>query len=575
MTTRDEMRNMKLEIRNQKSDGFFFFIFLLSSFIFFSRFTFAQSNYTKYWVQFSDKNNTPFSISNPSQFLSQEALERRQKQNISIVQNDLPLTPSYMDSISSTGAKIINKSKWFNAVSISIADTNLIDSMLKKISTFPFVSRIDTVSRMKKNKDAMEENILPANFSFKSSDEEYGLAFNQINMIKTNLLHAMGFRGQGMTIAVLDNGFFGAENMEVFNDLRNENRLLGTWDIVTGDANVYDDGGHGTNVLSTMAANLYGTMVGTAPKANYWLLHTEINTSEFPLEEDNWVAGAEFADSVGADMINSSLGYYTFDDTTMNHTYADMDGNTTRVTIGADMAASKGILVCNSAGNEGGSAWNYIISPADGDSVLAVGAVDENGIRTSFSSVGPSADGRIKPNVAAQGGNTIVAGAGNTIGKSNGTSFSSPITAGSVACLWQAFPNKTNMQIIDAVQKGASQANNPDNLLGYGVLNLANSFRMLNEENFNKYNKDNLPLLFPNPFHDNLTLLFFPALSGQISIDLFDIAGKLIIAMKGDMPIEDTYYQYELKDASSLSRGIYWLRIKTASKNYRFKVVKM
>ncbi len=300
---------------------------------------------------------------------------------------------------------------------------------------------------------------------------DYGQAFNQINMLNGIPLHDLGYDGAGMTIAVLDAGFLNANVLSAFDSLWLNNQIIGYKDFVSPLApDIFGSHTHGTSVLSTMGANLPAEMVGTAPKADYWLLRSEDDATEYLIEELNWASAAEYADSVGVDVINSSLVYNTFDDPAQDHTYAYMDGNTTPITIAADLAASKGILVVNSAGNSGSSSWHYIGAPADGDSVFSIGAVNSSGVYASFSSTGPTYDGRIKPNVVAQGqGSTIISAYSGNVISGNGTSFSSPITAGMVASLWQAHPDKKNTEIMEAIQQSATQALNPDSLLGFGI----------------------------------------------------------------------------------------------------------
>lgn len=271
----------------------------------------------------------------------------------------------------------------------------------------------------------------------------YGQATGQTQMIAMDALHNLGYAGEGMLIALLDGGFLDANIMPSLDSVFSNNQVLATWDFVSNDANVYDDNWHGASVFSCIAANVPGEMVGTAPHAQFLLLRSEDVSSEYIIEEYNYAAAAEFADSAGADVIHSSLGYTKFDDASQDHTYADMNGNTAPATIAADLAAKKGIIVTSSAGNEGNSQWNYISVPADGDSVLAVGAVDQQAMYSSFSSNGPSADGRVKPDVAAVGGSTFLFMPFNpSVVQASGTSFSGPIIAGAAACLWQSWPTK-------------------------------------------------------------------------------------------------------------------------------------
>jgi hypothetical protein len=454
--------------------------------------SFSQVAPDKYHVRFTDKNNSPYSINNPQAFLSQRAIDRRADQNIPIIENDLPVNPDYIDSIASTGVTILNVSKWMNSVTIYTTDQAALDA----IDAFPFVQSVGKNSSSKslsKNENSSKpffENESYGEFrglEGQSSNKgiqgvyDYGTALNQIQMLNGDSLHDMGYDGGGMIIAVLDAGFLNVNSLSVFDSLWTNGQILGTRDFVNPQSpNIYGSHYHGCMVLSTMGANLPGEMVGTAPKADYWLIRTEDAATEYLIEELNWVSGAELADSLGADVINSSLGYTTFDDPNHNHTYADMDGNTAPITIGADIAASKGILVTNSAGNSGNDSWHYIGAPADGDSVFSIGSVNGSGVYTYFSSTGPTYDGRIKPNVVAKGqGTTIVNPWNGSIYTGNGTSFSSPVTAGMVACLWQANPGKTNIEIMEAVQQSASQANNPDSLLGYGIPNYMQANRLL------------------------------------------------------------------------------------------------
>ncbi len=442
-----------------------------------STLTFTQVAPDKYWVKFTDKNNSPYSIDNPLQFLSQRAIDRRLKQNIPVVENDIPVNQSYIDSVKAAGATVLTVSKWFNSVTVYAADQSIIDI----INSYSFVLSTQKIGQgisSTETKPFFEnesfDTIVKPNTGIKSllsNVYDYGQALNQIQMLNGDSLHNLGYDGDGIVIAVLDAGFLNVNSLSAFDSLWNNGQILGWRDFVSPqNPNIFNSHYHGCMVLSTMGANLPGQMVGTSPKASFWLLRTEDAATEYLIEELNWVSGAEFADSLGADVINSSLGYTEFDDPSQNHTYADMDGNTTTITIGADIAASKGILVCNSAGNSGGSAWQYIGAPADGDSVFSIGAVTASGSYASFSSTGPTSDGRLKPNVVAQGsGSTIISPWSGNVSSGSGTSFSSPITAGMVACLRQANPAKSNIEIMTAVEQSSSLYTNPTQQMGYGI----------------------------------------------------------------------------------------------------------
>jgi serine protease AprX len=507
---------------------------------------------TKYWVRFTDKNGSSYSVSNPSAFLSVRAIARRTKQNISIVENDLPVNSGYINSVLATGAvTLLNRSKWFNAISIYTTD----QAALNAIKALPFVVQVDSVARKNPVKRNTFEELSDKGSSQRNAGTQaydYGMALNQVQMIGADCMHSKGFDGQGMVIAILDAGFNNADIVSAFDSVRTNNQILGTWDFVSGNSNVYDDDQHGEAVFSCIAANLPGQMIGTAPKASFWLLRTEDAPTENIIEEHNWVSGAEFADSVGADVINSSLGYTEFDDPSEDHTYFDMNGNTAIATIAADIAASKGILVVNSAGNSGGDAWYYIGAPADGDSVLAVGAVDWNGNYAAFSSHGPSSDGDVKPNVSAQGSGTIVYYSGGYIGTGNGTSFSSPLMAGAAACLWQAHPTATNMQIFDAIQQSGSQFSTPDSELGYGIPDMCLADDILN----------GLTGLFPNPTFGSFQYNYFSKNGETLVIELLDIRGRLIssgqksVAPNSTTRFFDNSFEY-------LAKGLYLLKVQT------------
>lgn len=435
---------------------------------------------TKHWIQFTDKNDSPYSIEKPNEYLSERAIERRKRYNIKIDESDLPVNPNYLNEVRKLGGVVYTTSKWFNAATVFAEE-----DVLKEIVKLPFVKSAEPVGRYSKPRPKRSRPKTRDNgVNYVQYNEYYGHGDNQIRMLNGDLLHNMGYDGDGMMVAVLDGGFSNVDIMPFFDTLRANNRLLDGWDMVDNDDYVYESSSHGTQVLSTMAANLPGLLVGTAPDATYVCVKTEDVRSELRIEEDNWVAGAEYADSLGVDVINSSLGYTTFNIKSMSHTYDDMDGNTSRATIGADIAASKGILVVVSAGNEGSGKWKYVGAPADGKDVFAVGGVDRNTKRASFSSQGPTSDGRVKPNILARGQQSVVASLYSyEVDSANGTSFASPIMAGMVTSLWQAFPEKTNIEIMRAIEKSADNYNTPNGKMGYGLPDFYKAYRILSGEN--------------------------------------------------------------------------------------------
>jgi serine protease AprX len=444
--------------------------------------TYAQ--FSKYIIRLKDKGTNPFSISNPSAYLTARAIQRRTRYGIAIDSTDLPITPRYIDSIRMAGAVVIlNSSKWLNQVAIQTTDA----AALVKIAGFPFVLSSGPIAARNSQSITPVNKKLDADFTqapdpttpntIAADYYSYGASFGQVHLHNGEFLHNRGFRGQGMQMAVLDAGFFHYLTLPTFDSIRNNGQVLGTWDFVAGNASVDEDNAHGMNCLSTIAANMPGVFMGTAPKTSFYLYRTEDIASEYPIEEQNWVAGIERADSLGIDISSTSLGYFTFDNAVFNYTYANMDGNTTLSARGADMAAKKGILCLFAAGNEGQGSWHFIITPSDADSVMAVGAVSASGVVGGFSSYGPSSDGQIKPSVAAVGVNAVIANPSTgQPGFGSGTSFACPNMAGLTTCLWQAFPEINNMGIINVMQQSATRASNPDDRVGYGIPDMKKAF---------------------------------------------------------------------------------------------------
>lgn len=479
----------------------------------------AQLAPNKYWVQFTDKDNTPYSLDAPEDFLTQRSIQRRIQQQIQLNETDLPVDPAYVQAVAELeNVQLIHRSKWFNSVTIYSEDT-LISDQLEQL---PFVAQVRNVEVVKGYYGefalSREEN------SLQEFKDAYGQGFHQIDQINGLPLHVNGYHGEGMQIAVLDAGFAHVDHLPVFDKLRAEGRILGMHDFVDGDGYIYHHN-HGMYVLSTMAGYLPDSLIGTAYEASYYLYRTEDGSSETLLEEDNWAVAAERADSLGVDMINSSLGYSTFDDPDQDHSYADMDGNTTIITRAADLAASKGILVVTSAGNSGASPWHYITAPADADSVLTAGAIDSNGEHAFFSSFGPTADDRVKPDVVTLGLGSAFANTDSTIRTGNGTSFSSPILCGMTACLWQAHPEKKNMEIISAIQQSASLFSNPNDSLGYGIPDFWIADKLLLGSSDNE--TESLTI-YPNPTQGAIQLEWTAQSDAIPTLQIFDLQGRLV-----------------------------------------------
>ena len=534
-------------------------------------FTVDAQVYNKYWVEFKDKGGNTKSLSNPSAYLSQKAMERRQRYHIVIDSTDLPVTESYVQAVQNTGVKVLNRSKWLNAVTVETTDTNL----MNQVRALPFVSSTDIVAALQTfSTDIVNKQSV---VKVEAADDFYGGSYSQISMVNGNALHDLGFRGEGMQIAVLDAGFNNVDQMTAFDSLRENGRLLGTWDFVHNQPDVYHFSDHGRNVLSIISGNLPGVYVGSAPRASYYLFVTEDVGSENRIEESNWIAAAEYADSIGVDLITTSLGYTEFDDTSVNYSYPLMNGHTARITRGANSAANKGMIVVSSAGNEGNSPWHYISAPADGDSVLAIGAVDGNRHVTSFSSRGPAYGGAIKPNIAGQGGGTAFINASDLVERGNGTSYSGPLMAGFAACLWQSAQDKNNMDIIHLIEQTASTAVTPNDTIGYGIPDFQKALTLVLLPKIGKglYNFEAYPMAFPNPFTSNLSVMLYVGdEGGQHEIEVFDLAGHRVYGNVRSLE-PNFIYRLDLPELNPLQPGIYIIRINSNAQSKLLRVVKL
>ncbi|WP_228851031.1 S8 family serine peptidase [Aegicerativicinus sediminis] len=535
-------------------------LIIFSFLLLLSQFGYAQV-VEEAWVYFTDKPDVVNSISNPSSILTQRAIDRKQRFGIAIDERDVPVNEAYISNLKlQTGIAVMAKSKWMNAVHVRGTETNV-----NNLLNLSYVDHIEFA----KNKISSGNRVGSSTNKFDVEDTQitfdYGYAANQVEMIALDQLHELDFTGTGLIIAVLDSGFPNVNTLSAFSRLRNNNDLLGGYNFVNRSTNYYDStlDGHGIAVLSTMAAYIQNNYVGTAPDASYYLFITEDVITETPVEESYWVEAAERADSLGVDVINSSLGYFDFDDSRYDYTPSEMDGKTAFVTRGAAIAAEKGILVVISAGNSGYDLAGTITAPADAENVFSIGAVNADGTRTTFSSVGSSNQPSIKPDVMAQGGiATLVNKNGNVVG-GNGTSFSSPIIAGAIACLMQAFPNLSPDLIREKIRESGDNADSPDFLYGYGIPNFFTAFsNLLSTEVFDK----SLIRVFPNPAQDFITLVGLHN-STTTSIDLFSITGETIMKYN----VDDSEVRIDL---SNFSVGLYFLKVKTDFGENTFKIVK-
>lgn len=423
----------------------------------------------------NNKGISPYKITEPEKFLSPAAIERRFLREISIDESDFPISEKLIDEIKNLDFAPVTQSKWLKTLVIETSDSSKID----EIKGFTYIDSVKCVWNGEGRTDTYPCNEDTSRFVSQNIklELEYGYADNQIRMLNGIALHERGFNGKNMRIAVIDAGFMNVNRIDAFSGIS----LLGVRNMTFPNHSFYCEDEHGTKVLSCMAANLPGIMTGTAPQAEYLLIKSEDTRGEFPVEEDFWVAAVEFADSVGIDVISSSLGYYKFDNIPAYYSHADIDGKTALTSKAAEIASQKGILLVSSAGNEGNSGWGKITFPADAENILTVGSITIDKQKSSFSSVGLTADFRIKPDIVALGSNCCVISSAGQIQTINGTSFSAPIVAGLAACLWQGFPLLKNTEIIQLIRKSSSQYQRPDVQLGYGIPDFMKACNLANK----------------------------------------------------------------------------------------------
>ncbi len=528
-------------------------------------FTFSVYSQEDAWVYFTNKPNSQFYFDNPLEMLTQRSLDRRTNQNIAIDIKDVPIHQPYVDLIiASNGIQVKAKSKWLNAVHIrgTITDINV-------LTTLNFVDHIHfanpllnvsgRISNLKKIKGL--NKVLETNTSF-----AYGNSGNQIQMLNGHLLHQQGYTGAGKIIAVLDAGFPNVDIIAPFQRLRDNNQILGGYNFVDHNNLFYTGNSHGTLVLSTMGGYVENQLVGTAPDAQYYLFITEDNADENPVEESYWVEGAEEADRLGVDVISTSLGYFDYPNyPTYSYNYSDMTGNFAFASQGANIAFSKGIIVVASAGNSGASTTNpHIGIPAEATNVLAVGAVKADETYATFSSIGPSFDQRVKPDVMAQGQSSVLSNTSGAITTASGTSFSGPIMAGAIASFWQAFPNLTNQQIVDLVRQSADRFSNPNAQFGYGIpdfqLALTNGLLQLNS--ILNYNF----IVSPNPAN-HYVCISFPNHFSKATFLLFNSLGQLVME-------KESFESNATISLEKINSGVYFYKIESGSFTQTGKIIR-
>jgi len=531
------------------------------------------------WVFFKDKCITlSKAIAQPEKILSAKAIERRKLRagNAGIDESDLPVSTSYINKIASLGCTIRQTSKWFNGISIVTTK-----NMLPVLAELPEVSKIDLVYSFKREKpipEVLEKQAVsePDKQPAGVYALDYGTAYTQLNQIKVPDVHALGYTGKGVTIAVFDAGFNRLSH-ESFTHLFTNSKILATHDFVNHQTSVADGTGlmgtgeHGTQTLSCIGAYKPGKLIGSAFDASFILAKTENTDSETPTEEDNWLAAVEWADSIGVDIISSSLGYDTFDSPYTSYTYANMDGKTCRITLTAAMAARKGIVVVNSASNNGYNATvNTLSAPADADSIITAGSVTSAGSRSSFSSVGNTIDGRVKPDVMAMGSSAAVASpTDDTLYTYNsGTSFSCPITAGVAALLLSAKPSLTPVAVRDALRSTASNASTPTRLMGWGIINALAAITLVTDSSYQPpviVNNFTVYDAYPNPFNPSVTIRYDLPQQGNVKINIYDINGNLIKSLTNEEQAAGYHKEISWNGRNAVnhlvSSGTYFCRI--------------
>lgn len=514
------------------------------------------------WVYFIDKPDAAYYFANPLEMLSQRALDRRNAQNIPLDNKDVPIAVSYINQVTtSVGITVKAKSKWLNALHIRGTVANI-----QNLENFPFVDHVDFANR---TLNSIGRVARTTNFSNENKNLDtqinyaYGTSANQIQMLNGHLLHQQNYTGSGKIIAVLDAGFPGVNTATPFQRLRINNQILGGYNFVGRSTNFYTGGSHGTMVLSTMGGYFANQLVGTAPDAFYYLFITEDVADENPVEESYWVEAAEMADSLGVDIINTSLGYFTYNNPSYSHTYPEMNGTTAFISRGADIAFSRGMICVVSAGNSGDSVNPYISAPADAVNALTVGAVTASRNYANFSSIGPSSDGRVKPDVMAQGQASVISDASGNIGVANGTSFSAPITAGMVASFWQALPNKTNAQIMQLIKKSAHLYTNPNAQFGYGIPNFNQA--LLDGLGISDFGLEKFKI-YPNPANSLVNLDKKEGFE-KAQIFLYNNLGQQVLDV--NLNVNKSSFSVE-----NLTSGIYFYKIVSGNSSQTGKLVK-
>ncbi|MFC2090188.1 S8/S53 family peptidase [Bacteroidota bacterium] len=542
-----------------KKSFVFFLLFVSFSSTVFSQYVAKDT----YWFFFKEKYQNQHSIYNPSSFLSERSIERRAWQGIPVDITDLPVNQAYIDSLKSMGVEIKHTSKWLNGVLIECPDSLLLANVkqLSFLDTIPWNPLRDEVyypviNSIQRFPEPLE---IPPDFV-------YGYARDQVYQLNLQNLHEKGYTGKGVYICILDGGFKNLPVLPAFQKPISNDQILAGRNYVHKEIEVYSSITHGTHVASIIVGDLQDSLIGTAPDATIILALTENAVSETRIEEYAWIEAVEWADSLGADVLNTSLGYTWFDDPVPDYTYKDMDGKTAHISAVNGMCASKGMISVTSAGNSGNDSWYYIGAPADAIDILSVGAVDKYGEIAFFSSRGPSYDHRIKPEVSAMGYLTAYQATDSLIKRGNGTSYSSPVIAGATAVLWQAYPHLSAKELMRYILESSDRYGVPDNNYGYGIPNFLKSYYKITS--VKTAVEPNMLNIYPNPFTDYIHIES-PALhQSEVGLQLYDMSGRLIHSDRASLPAR-------IQLPVSIQPGIYLVRIVSNNREYISRIVKV
>ena len=515
------------------------------------------------WVFFADKENVEVSLADPILIMTQEAIDRKELHGTAIDERDVPVNENYITQIkNATGITVRSKSKWMNCVYVIGSQPN-IESLLD-------LSFVTNVEYADKSLNLFPGAPIENKFSLEEAGQNiiynYGAATNQIEMLSGDYLHELDYSGEGMIVAVLDAGFPSIDTNPGFQKMRDENRILGTYDFEARTENVDGTSSHGFVTSSDIGGFLQNEFVGTAPQASFYFFVTEYTPSETPVEEAWWVEALERSDSLGVDVVNTSLGYRGFDNPNYDHTYEDLDGQTTFSARGANIAFDKGMILVTSAGNGGNTSFPTVGTPGDSPGTLTVGAVNSNGIYVAFSSIGPTVDGRVKPDVMAQGSNAAVINTGGNVDFSSGTSFSSPIMAGVITCLWQSRPDVPNGHIMQIVRESANLYNNPTDQMGYGIPNFENAYLALQELGLEDDFLMSNFALYPNPVTSKINISFPEGISNG-TFTIYSILGNKVLSTEISRNLNSV-------NMESLNSGMYIASINSNNKQISFKIIK-